>query len=826
MSAIAFFILWLVLAGLAVFLSFNLVKEQRVQFIAAAGSFVAVLLLYSLQGSAPGILYAALWLATAAVLMVAVVPSVRQSVFMKPMLAYFRKVLPPMSETEAAALEAGTVWWERELFSGKPDWQQLRNADEARLTEEEQAFMDNQVETLCSMVDDHQVSSELFDLPKDVWDYLRSEGFFGMILPKKFGGLEFSAYAHSCVVQKVASRSGTLGVTTMVPNSLGPGLLLLEYGTDEQRDYYLPRLAKGDEIPCFALTEPEAGSDAAGMTSHGIVVKQKIDGKESIGIKLNWSKRYITLAPVATVMGLAFKLYDPDHLLGDKEDMGFTVALIPTDMEGVEIGDRHMPLNTPFMNGPIRGKDVIIGMEHIIGGEAQLGNGWRMLMECLSDGRGISLPSLSSAAGKFCCFHTGAYARIRNQFGVPIAEFEGVQESLGLIAGNTYLMDAVRTMTASSIDAGEKPSVASAIAKYHLTERMRKCIDAALDVHGGSAICMGPRNPLGRSYQAVPISITVEGANILTRSLIIFGQGSVRSHPWILKEMEAAQMDDPQKAMQAFDEAISKHALMFVNNLSNAFLGSISKRLFIRGRMGSPVDHHYRNLSLLSAKFGLMADLMMLRFGGSLKRLEFYSCYLGDLLSALYMGSAVLKHYQNRGERLDDLDLVNWAMQDCYRMFHEAMTNILANKPLGVGTGLLKRALYPLGIPQVARNRKLDGRLSALISNDSPLRDSLVDGIFKPSEQSDPVAFTQEALRKVLSAEAVEKKFRKLRRDLDAWDVDYAGAVQEALDKGLITEVEAQTLRDVQAARFEAVQVDEFEHDHWIKPGLAKGEAA
>lgn len=826
MIALLSFIVWLLAAALVVFLSFNLLREQRAQFMVAAVAFVLTLAAYTGQASAPGLVYGLLWILTAAVLAVAVFPRVRQSVFMKPMLAYFRKVLPPMSETEAAALEAGTVWWERELFSGSPDWSQLRAASPAKLTAEEQAFLDNQVDTLCSMVDDHQVSTELYDLPKEVWDYLRSEGFFGMILPKKYGGLEFSAYAHSCVVQKVASRSGALGVTTMVPNSLGPGLLLLEYGTDEQRDHYLPRLARGEEIPCFALTEPEAGSDAAGMTSHGIVVKQVVDGEEKIGIKLNWSKRYITLAPVATVMGLAFKLYDPDHLLSDKEDVGFTVALIPTDMKGVQIGERHMPLNTPFMNGPIRGEDVFIDMSHIIGGQAQLGNGWRMLMECLSDGRGISLPSLSSAAGKMFSMHTGAYARVRSQFGVSIAEFEGVQESLALIAGNAYLMDAVRTMTANTIDAGEKPSVASAIAKYHLTERMRKCVDAAMDVHGGSAICMGPKNPMARSYQAVPIAITVEGANILTRSLIIFGQGSVRSHPWILKEMEAAQLDDPKRAMEQFDEAISNHALMFVKNLSNSVLGSLSKSLFIRGRVGSPVDNHYRNLSLLSAKFGLMADVMMLRFGGSLKRLEFYSCYLGDLLSALYMGSAVLKHYQSRGEQIADLDLVNWAMEDCYRMYHQAMAQILGNKPLGLATGVLKRALYPFGIPQIARDRKLDGRLADLISHDSPLRDSLVEGIYKPTDEKDHVALTQMAFRKVLAAADVERKFRKLRKDLDAWDVDYAGAVQEALNKGQITEVEAQTLRDVQDARFAAVLVDEFDHDHWVKSRKVRGEAA
>lgn len=811
------FVAWLAATFAVVMLAFNLLPTISAKLGGAIAGVVLLLVAYQNASSLPTWFHGALWLLLVLKLAVALIPALRRTLFMRPMLAYFRRVLPPLSETESAALEAGTVWWERELFSGKPDWTQLRNAAPPKLTDEEQAFITGPVEDLCRMVDDWEVSSELFDLPANAWKYLAQQGFFGMILPKKYGGREFSAYAHSCVVQKVASRSGALGVTTMVPNSLGPGLLLLEYGTDSQREHYLPRLARGQDIPCFALTEPEAGSDAAGMTSHGIVIKTEINGKEQIAIRLNWNKRYITLAPVATVMGLAFKLYDPDHLLSDKEDVGFTVALIPTDMPGVEIGERHMPLNTPFMNGPIRGHDVIITLEHIIGGQAQLGNGWRMLMECLSDGRGISLPSLSSAAGKFCSMHTGAYARVRSQFGVAIAEFEGVQEALAQIAGNTYLMDAVRSMTASTIDAGEKPSVASAIAKYHLTERMRKTIDAALDIHGGSAICMGPRNPLGRSYQAVPISITVEGANIVTRSLIIFGQGSVRAHPWILKEMEAAQMQDSRAAMTAFDEAISGHALMFVDNLANAFLGSLSKPLFVRVKAGSTVDHHYRNLSLLSARFGLMADVMMLRYGGALKRLEFYSCLLGDMLSALYMGSAILKHHQSGGESLAERDLLDWAMDECYRMFHEAMATILQNRPLGPLTGLLNAFLYPLGIPRVTRNRERDGRLSDLITHDSGVRRDLIRGIFQPQDESDHVAFTQIAFRKVLAVQELERKFRKVRRNLDAWDVDYAGAVREAAAKGLITAAEAESLVDVQAARYQAVQVDEFPHDHWRK---------
>jgi acyl-CoA dehydrogenase len=817
---------YLLAAIAAVFMCFNLTSQVKVQLIGTVGAVLILLAIYDAQSTLPEWFHNIIWAIVAIKLVIALIPPVRKAVFMKPMLAYYRKVLPPMSETEAAALEAGTVWWERELFSGRPDWDQLRDSEGPKLSDEERAFIDGPVEELCAMVDDWEVVSELHDLPPKAWQFLRENGFFGMVLPKEYGGLEFSAYAHSCAVQKVASRSGALGVTTMVPNSLGPGMLLHEYGTQEQKDRYLRRLATGQEIPCFALTEPEAGSDAAGMTSHGVVTKRVVDGVEQTGILLNWNKRYITLAPVATILGLAFKLYDPEHILSDEEDVGFTVALIPADTDGVQIGERHMPLNVPFMNGPIRGKDVFITMDDIIGGQDQLGNGWRMLMESLSDGRGISLPSLSSAAGKFCCMHTGAYARVRRQFGVSIGEFEGVQEALGLIAGNTYLMDAVRTMTATSIDAGEKPSVASAIAKYHLTERMRKTINAAVDVHGGSAICMGPRNPLGRSYQAVPIGITVEGANILTRSLIIFGQGSVRSHPWILKEMEAAQMPDSPESLAIFDQAISSHALMFLTNLSNSFLGSFSKRLFVRTKVASPAQQHYQTLSHLSARFGLMADLMMLRFGGDLKRLEFYSCLLGDLLSSLYMASAVLKHYQSRGEPVDDLDLLNWAMEDCYRMFHGSMRTILGNNPLGGATVALKTALYPFGIPTIARNRKLESRLADLITHQSDTRDDLISGIFQPTAEGDHVAHMERTFQMVLGAADIERKFRKARKGLDAWDVDYPGALQEAVSKGLITDIEASTLKEVQAARYEAIQVDEFEHDHWVKNSVSKEEAA
>ncbi len=805
------FLLMLAASSCLVFLAFTRIESMAGKYAGAFIGAAIVLLIYQSFTSIN-------WLPKLILLILAIkavvvfLPAVRRLVFMRPLLSYFRAVLPPMSDTEREALEAGTVWWEPELFSGKPDWKKLAEAPPASLSEEEQAFLDGPVEDVCQQVDDWKVSSELLDLPPEIWKTLGEKGFFGMIIPKHYGGLGFSAFAHSAVVMKVASRSGALAVTTMVPNSLGPGQLLLEYGTEQQRDYYLPRLAKGEDIPCFALTEPTAGSDAAGMLSEGVVCKQEIDGKETLGIRLNWNKRYITLAPVATVLGLAFKLYDPDGLLGDTTDLGITLALIPTKTPGVEIGNRHMPIGTPFMNGPIIGRDVFITMDQIIGGQERVGQGWRMLMECLSDGRGISLPSLSVAAGKFASMHTGAYSRVRTQFNLSIGDFEGVQEALAKVAGNTYLMDAVRCFTAATIDMGEKPSVASAIAKYHLTERMRQTVNAAVDVHGGSAICMGPRNPMGRSYQGIPISITVEGANILTRSLIIFGQGSVRSHPWILKSMQAAANPNKSQGLKDFDKSISNHVTMFMGNLSKSVLAGFNESLFSDGLDGSPVDDYYRKLSHMSASFGLIADVMMLRFGGDLKRLEYYSSLLGDLLSYLYIGSAVLKYYHNRGETQEDRPLLDWAMHECFRCFHVAMNDILENRPLGALTTLVRRAVYPLGVPSLSRDRKIETVAAKVITRNSSLRNSIIQGIFIPTAEDDPVARMERTFQLVLEAEDAEKKFHRALRDLKLDPIHFEDCVQKVVAANKLDEQEARLVRDAHAARMDAIQVDQFDH--------------
>lgn len=495
----------------------------------------------------------------------------RRNQLTKPLFKIYKSIMPEMSRTEKEAIEAGTTWWEADLFAGNPDWKKLHAIPVSTLSAEEQAFMDGPVEEVCRMVNDWEVTHERADLSPEVWQYLKDNKFFAMIIKKKYGGLEFSAYAQSCVLQKLCGASAVLASTVGVPNSLGPGELLQHYGTDEQKDYYLPRLAVGKEIPCFALTSPEAGSDAGSIPDFGIVCKGEWEGEEVLGMRLTWNKRYITLAPIATVLGLAFKLRDPDHLLGEEEELGITCALIPTHIKGVDIGRRHFPLNVPFQNGPTRGKDVFVPLDFIIGGPAMAGQGWRMLVECLSVGRGITLPSNSTGGVKMLALATGAYSRIRRQFKLPIGKMEGIEEPLARLGGNAYIMGAAAKLTVTGIDLGEKPSVISAIVKYHLTDRAQKCIIDAMDIHGGKAICMGPNNYLARGYQGAPIAVTVEGANILTRSMIIYGQGAIRCHPYVLPEMLAASHPDKEQALKDFDKAMFSHVGFAISNLVRSF---------------------------------------------------------------------------------------------------------------------------------------------------------------------------------------------------------------------------------------------------------------
>jgi len=744
------------------------------------------------------------------------IPALRRLLISNHILRAFRKALPSMSQTEREALEAGSVWWDGELFSGRPNWQRLLSFPAPRLTAEERAFLDGPVDDLCHMVSDWQVTEELHDLPPEVWQFIKDKGFFGMIIPKKYGGLEFSALAHSAVVMKISSRSTTAAVTVMVPNSLGPAELLLHYGTEAQKDYYLPRLARGEEVPCFALTGPDAGSDASSMPDIGVVEKGMFEGKEIVGIRLNWSKRYITLGPVATVLGLAFKLQDPEQLLGDKEELGITLALIPTDTPGVSIGTRHSPLNIMFQNGPNWGKDVFIPMEWVIGDKSGVGNGWRMLMESLAAGRSISLPALSTGGGKLASRATGAYAHIRKQFKTPIGKFEGVEEALTRIAGNTYMMDAARTITASAVDLGEKPSVASAIVKYNLTERMRSVINDAMDVQGGSGICMGPRNLIGRIYQAIPISITVEGANILTRSLITFGQGAVRCHPYVLKEMRAVGDSDSKRGATDFDHAFFGHIGFTISNVARAFYLGITGARFVRVPGDIRAKKYYRQFTRMSAAFALVSDISMLVLGGELKRKEKLSGRLADVLSHLYLGSAALKRFEDQQSPDEDWPLLEWSCQESLYIIQKRLHELLANFPDRMVARCLRILIFPLGKPYAGPDDRLGHKVAGIILEPSEARDRLTRGVFTTSDTNEAMGRLEDGLVKVILAEAVEKKIQKAQRkgELPTGMLDEA-MLQAAIQHGVIDEKEAVLVRNAISARSEVIKVDDFPQDYW-----------
>lgn len=734
---------------------------------------------------------------------------IRRAVVTKPLFGLFKRVLPQMSQTEREALDAGSIWWDADLFSGRPDWKKLLAYPAPRLTAEEQAFFDGPVEKLCALLDEWDINHERMDLSPEAWKYIRDNGFLGIIIPKSYGGLGFSAFAHSEIVTKISTRSGAAAVTVMVPNSLGPAELLIHYGTDEQKNHYLPRLAKGQEIPCFALTNPEAGSDAASIPDFGIVCKGMHEGREVLGIRLTWEKRYITLAPVATLLGLAFRLHDPDRLLGGEEDIGITLALVPTAHPGVNTGRRHNPLGCAFMNGPTTGKDVFIPIDWVIGGAAQVGTGWRMLMECLAAGRSISLPSMAMAAGKLGTRTTGAYARIRSQFKTPIGRFEGIEEPLARIGGSTYLMDGMRRMTMAALDMGEKPSVISAISKYHMTERMRSIINDAMDVHGGKGICMGPSNYLGRAYQTVPIAITVEGANILTRSLIIFGQGAIRCHPWVLKEMRAAGDDD----LAAFDLALWGHVWFTVSNGARAvWLG------FTGGKgiavPGSPETRRYLQiLTRFSSAFALLADMSMFVIGGSLKRKEMLSARLGDILSHLYMMSATVKRFHDDGCPKEDLPLLTWAMYDSSFKLQVAMDGVLANFPNRPIAWLLRLVAFPKGLTLTAPHDKWVSRVARLLIEPGPSRDRLTAGIYLPRKEDDLIGRLEFAMEAVIKAEPIEAKLRAAQKEGKFPQRTLAERRDAAVKCGIITLAEFEHLVRTDRLRRAVIMVDDFPND-------------
>jgi len=753
------------------------------------------------------------WLCYLLAVAIFAVPAIRQTLISQKALSVFKKVLPAMSQTEKEALEAGTVWWEAELFKGKPEWKKLQNIADPKLSEAEQAFLDGPVNTVCEMVNDYQVTHELADLPPEVWQYLKDHKFFAMIIKKKYGGLEFSAYAQSLVLQKLTGVSSVLSSTVGVPNSLGPGELLQHYGTEEQRNHYLPRLAEGKEIPCFALTSPEAGSDAGSIPDYGVVCKGEWQGEEVLGMRLTWNKRYITLAPVATVLGLAFKLRDPEGLLGDQQDLGITCALIPTDLKGVEIGNRHFPLNVPFQNGPTRGDDIFVPIDFIIGGQKMAGQGWRMLVECLSVGRGITLPSNSTGGIKTAALATGAYARIRRQFKQPIGRMEGVEEPLARLGGNAYVMDAASNLTVAGIDLGEKPSVISAIVKYHCTHRGQRSIIDAMDIVGGKGICLGPSNFLARGYQGSPIAITVEGANILTRSMIIYGQGAIRCHPYVLNEMEAAYSESSD-ALDKFDSALAGHVSFTLSNLVRSLWfgltdGRGSDTPTPANNTDKQTKRYYQQLNRYSANLALLSDISMAVLGGSLKRRERLSARLGDILSQLYLGSATLKRFEIEGSNAEDLPLVHWGMQDSLRQTEVAIDEFLANFPNPVVGRLLRAVLMPFGRIRRSPNDKLDSQVAHILQTPSATRSRIGRGQYLADTQYNAVGKIEKALEVILQAEPLFEKVCKetyqkrafIRLDLVA---------QLGLEKGILTEKEAALLESAEQHRLYTINVDDF----------------
>ena len=738
------------------------------------------------------------------------VPFLRRTIVSGTVLNIFRKIMPPISVTEQEAIDAGTVWWDGELFGGHPDWEKMLAYPKCGLSEAEQSFMDTQVEQLCAMLDDWDITHNLADLPPEVWRFIKDEGFFGMIIPQEYGGLGFSAQAHSAVIAKIASRSGTAAVTVMVPNSLGPAELLLHYGTDEQKKKYLRRLARGQEVPCFALTGPFAGSDAGAIPDYGVVCRGEFAGKTVTGIRLNWEKRYITLAPAATLLGLAFKLYDPENLLGPEVNRGITLALIPTDTKGVQIGRRHFPLNSAFLNGPTQGRDVFIPLGYLIGGVAHIGQGWRMLMECLAAGRAISLPASSIGGMKLAARTCGAYCRVRRQFNMPIGQFEGVEEALARIGAHTYMVDAARAFTALAVDMGEKPSVISAIIKYHATERGRIVINDAMDVHGGKGISLGPDNYLGRAYQQTPIAITVEGANILTRTLMIFGQGAIRSHPYVLKEIAATGEPDRELALRQFDDALFGHIGFALSNTARSFVFGISGGRWIPVPKGVVCRRYYQQLTRFSTAFALSADVAMAVLGGSLKRREKISARLGDVLSQLYLCSATMKRFADDGRPLDDLPLVHWAMQDALYKIQQAFAGVIQNFPNALVRGMLSVLIFPAGKNLLPPSDQLGHEVATLLMQPGAARDRLTAGIYIPGDENDAVGALESALASTLECQSLQVKLHMARKEGKLRALEELQRYAEARDTGIITAEQALQLERDYALRRKVIMVDDF----------------
>ena len=715
--------------------------------------------------------------------------------------------MPQVSQTEKEALEAGKIWWDNEIWKGTPDWQTILSYPQQDLTDEEQQFLDGPVEELCTMLDDWEITHNLQDLPAEAWDFIRNNKFFGIIIPKAYDGLGFSATAHSAIIQKIASKSIPAAVTVMVPNSIGPGELLAHHGTNDQKDYYLPRLAQGKEIPCFGLTGPDAGSDASSTPDFGTVCHGIYQGKETLGIRLNWHKRYITLAPIATLIGLAFKLYDPDQLLGSKKELGITFAIIPRSTDGISVGTRHFPLNCPFQNGPIWGKDVFIPLDMIIGGEAGVGKGWSMLMEALAAGRGISLPALSVGGAKLSSRTMGAYTAARKQFNLPLFRFDGVAEALARIGGNTYLMESARKATLQGIDNGERPAVVTAIVKYHLTELLRSIINDAMDVHGGAGICLGPQNILGRIYQSAPIGITVEGANILTRSFIVFNQSLLRSHPYIHGEIEAIAQNDEQQ----FDKLLFAHIGFVLGNLGRSIYMGLGGQV-VKINDGDPLIQQYAHQATrLASAFALTGDLLMLLLGAELKRKEKITGRMSDVIGNLFLTMTVLKHFSDGGNNPDDAPLAKWACQKTIYAAQENLLLVLNNFPVKSVGFLLKVLFFPAGRSFHPPDDRLDGQITDILTRASNTRDRLTEGIFIPSVST---AATTALLDAFLAlAPATQEAEIIIKNGIKSKTLTAATTpeiIHEAQEKGLVSADQADQLLKLEEYRKQIIAVDDF----------------
>jgi len=752
----------------------------------------------------------------------------RRDYITRRILDWYRRILPRLSATEQEAINAGTVWWEGELFTGNPDWEKLLSAGRPRISKSEQEFIDGPVEALCRMVDSWQINFELADIPPAIVDFIKHHKFLGMIIPQQYGGLGLSAVAQTEVYTKLFGISNVVANFISVPNSLGPAELLLRYGTAQQKDYFLPRLALGEEVPCFALTAPLAGSDATAIPDTGIVCKGDWQGQEIIGMRLTFDKRYITLAPVATLIGLAFKLQDPEHLLGDVTDYGITCALIPRDIPGLEIGRRHLPMGEPFLNGPLRGKDIFVPLDTIIGGSAMAGKGWRMLVDCLSVGRSISLPSIATCMAKRSLAATSAYARIRRQFKQPLSRFEGVQKPLARIAGLTYIITAACRHTAQAIDQGAKPAVASAILKYHCTEMARRIALDAADIHGGKGIMKGPKNYLSWGYEAMPVAITVEGANILTRNLMIFGQGATRCHPYVLREMALAQNPVTDQTLPDFDKLLFGHMGLACQNAARALVHALTGAYFTGLLIDTPTRRYYQHLHRCSAAFALVADTAMLTLRGSLKRREMLSARLGDLLSMLYLASMVLKHYENDGCPAEDLPVVDWACQYLLNRYQEAVYGILQNFPVRPVAWLLRLLIFPLGGWFSKPVDRLETRIVSLITSDTAVRKRLLTGIYATASAHNPLGEVNEVFQYALQIEPLELKLRNaVKSGSLAVDLSGIALIDAAEEAGVVTVAEALQLREYDEKMLNVIQVDEFPYSAFARiPPVTSSTAA